>query len=238
MCRCPDVYCHFATGCHQHDLTYTSATRGKIVQQETFSLTVTISNSTISSWTKDRPISADVNNNEFTKMNYLPPEIDLFKNDFFVRIVQIIVSFIGLFVIVFTIFVMAYIYLKCFRKTTNKGEINEHQKNAQYKSLSFTAVEPESQTQPGPREEDCPDSTYLTPMFKDKVNSDTCHSDENIEIVQETTFQRRQNCNKPANDSNSTSGAGLANVYIEITQDNFETSSLDDAFYYNENKEI
>lgn len=43
---------------------------------------------------------------------------------------------------------------------------------------------------------------------------------------------------KPANDSNSTSGAGLANVYIEITQDNFETSSLDGTFHYDENKEI
>lgn len=133
---------------------------------------------------------------------------------------------------------MAYIYLKCFRKTTNKGEVNEHQKNAQYQSLSFAAVEPESQTQPGPREEDCPDSTYLTPMFKDKVNSDTYHSDENIEIVQETPFQRQQNCIQPAKDLNSTSGAELANVYIEITQDNFKTSSLDGAFYYNENKEI
>lgn len=87
-------------------------------------------------------------------MKYLPTELDLFKNDFCVRVVQIIVSFIGLFVIVFTIFVIAYIYLKCFRKTINEGEINKHQKKAQYKSLSFTAVEPESQTQPGPREQE------------------------------------------------------------------------------------
>lgn len=171
-------------------------------------------------------------------MTHLPPEIDLFKNDFFVLIAQIIVSFIGLFVIVFTIFVVSYIYLKCFRKTTKEGEINKHQKKAQYKSLSFTAVGPESQTQPGPREQDSPDSTYLTPVFKNKVNSDTCHSDENIEIVHETSFQRQQNRIKPSNESNSTPDVGLANVYIEISQDNFETSSLDGAFHNNENQEI
>lgn len=164
-------------------------------------------------------------------MTYLPTEIDLFKNDFFVRVAQIIVSFIGLFVIVFTIFVTAYIYLKCFRKTTNEGEINKHQKKARYKSLSFTAVGPESQTQSVPREQDSTDCLYLTPVFRGRANSETCHSDENIE----TSFQNRI---KPANKSNSIPDAGLENVYIEITQDNFETSSSDGAFHYNGNQEI
>lgn len=222
VCQCPDVYCHFASGCPQHVITFTGLTRGEKAHQETFSLTVTTSNSTVSYRTKNRTFSADVNNNKFTKMAYLPTELDLFKNDFFVRIVQVVVSFIGLFVTVFTIFVIAFIYLKCFRKTTNDGKANKHQKKAQYNSLSFTAVEPESQTQPGPQEQDITDCTYLTPVFRNRTNSDNCHSDENVEIVQETSFQRQLNRYKPANESNSTPGAGLANVYIEITEDNME----------------
>lgn len=171
-------------------------------------------------------------------MTYLPTDTDLFKNDFFVQVVQIILSFIGIFVVVFTIFVFAYIYLKCFRKKTNEGEINKHRKNAQYKSLRFSSAGPESQTQPGPQEEDSQVCTYLTPVFKDKANSDICHSYENVEIVQETSFQRQQNRYKPANESNSTPDAGLANVYSEINQDNMESSSLDAAFNDNGNQEI
>lgn len=171
-------------------------------------------------------------------MNYSPTEIDLFKNDLLIHIVQIIGSFIGLFVIVFTIFVITYIYLKCFRKTTKESKINEHQSEANYKSLSFDVAGPESQTQPGPQEQESTDCAYLTPMFKDSANYDTCHSDENIEIVQETSFQRQQNRHKPANDSNSTLDTESTNVYIEIIQDNIKSLSFDDTFHYNENQEI
>lgn len=74
-------------------------------------------------------------------MTNIPTEIDLFKNDFFVRIFQIIVSFIGVFVIVFTIFVITYIYMKCCRKITNEVEI-EVRKEAQYKALSLMQLNP------------------------------------------------------------------------------------------------
>lgn len=152
-------------------------------------------------------------------MTYIPTEIDLFKNDFLVRIFQIIVSFIGLFVIVFTIFVITYIYMKCFRKTTNEVEINV-MKEAQYQALSLSAVEPESETQSGPRQQESADCAYLTPVFRDKVNSDSCHSDENVGIFQETSFKRQQKRHKPANESHLSPDAGSTNVYIEIIEDN------------------
>lgn len=201
---------------------------------------VTTSNLTVSYRTNGHAFSADVSNNEVTKITYLPTDTDLFKNDFFVQVVQIILSFIGIFVVVFTIFVFAYIYLKCFRKKTNEGEIIKHRKNAQYKSLRFSSGGPESQTQPGPEEVDSQVCTYLTPVFKDnlKANNDIYHSYENVEIVQETSFQRQQNRYKPANESSSTPDAGLANVYSEINQDNMESSSLDGAFNDNGNQEI
>lgn len=164
-------------------------------------------------------------------MTHLSTEIDLFKKDFLVHVVQIVLSFIGIFVIVFTIFVIAYIYLKCFRKKANESEFDKHQTEAQYTSLRFSAVGPESRTQPRSREQDNTDCTYLTPVFRDRANSDICQLDENADIVQETSFKRHQNRDEPADESNSTPDAGLANVYIEIAQDNTENSILVGAFH-------
>lgn len=171
-------------------------------------------------------------------MTYLPTEIDLFKNDLLIHVVQVIGSFIGLFVIVFTIFVITYIYLKCFRKTTNEGKIDEHQREANYKSLSFDVDGPENQTQLGPQEHESADCAYLTPVFRDKANNDNCHSNENIEMVQETSFERQQNRHKSVNESNSTPDAGSTNVYIEIIQDSIKSLSFDDTFHDNNNQEI
>lgn len=226
VCQCPIVSCHFATGCHQHVLTYTDSTKGEIAQQKTFSLTVTVSYRT-----KGYSVSADISDNEATQMTHLSTEIDLFKKDFLVHVVQIVLSFIGIFVIVFTIFVIAYIYLKCFRKKANESEFDKHQTEAQYTSLRFSAVGPESRTQPRSREQDNTDCTYLTPVFRDRANSDICQLDENADIVQETSFKRHQNRDEPADESNSTPDAGLANVYIEIAQDNTENSILVGAFH-------
>lgn len=159
--------------------------------------------------------SADVGNNVVTRMPYVPTETDLFKNDFVVRIFQIIVSFIGVFVIFFSLFVISYIYMKCFRKTTNEVEINER-KEAQYTALSVSAVEPENETQQAYRQQENTNCTYLTAVFKDRAHNETCHSGENVRIFQETSFKRQQNRQKPADESNFTPDAGSTNVYIEI----------------------
>lgn len=188
-------------------------------------MTVTASNLNVSYRTKEHAFSAEVSDDEATQITYLPTEIDLFQKDLFVHVLQIVLSFIGLFVIAFTIFVIAYIYLRCFRKTVYESEFNQHQKEAQYTPLSFSAAGPKSQTQQEPREQDSTYCTYLTPVFRDRTNSDTCHLDKLVEIVQETSFNEQQNRNKPADKSISTTDAGLANVYIEIIQDNFKTSS-------------
>lgn len=76
----------------------------------------------------------------------------LLKNDLFNHLVKILGSFLGLCVILLTISVINYIYLKCFWKTTKEGEINEHQRRANYRSLSYDAVRFERRKQPGPQE--------------------------------------------------------------------------------------
>ncbi|XP_052695956.1 uncharacterized protein LOC128174436 [Crassostrea angulata] len=109
-CQCPDVYCHFATGCPKHVYTSTGYQTQDTARQTTYSLTNTASN----------------NDNDVTKMRYLPTEIDVTKNDLFKHVVKIIGSFLGLLVIVLIILFIYYLYLKCVDKTTNESGINEH----------------------------------------------------------------------------------------------------------------
>lgn len=218
VCRCPYQDCHFATGCPQRLETFTvyqhlSSTRRDTSRQTTFFMTVTTTQ--LFYGNESHIFSADVGNNVVTRMPYVPTETDLFKNDFVVRIFQIIVSFIGVFVIFFSIFVISYIYMKCFRKTTNEVEINER-KEAQYTALSVSAVEPENETQQAYRQQENTNCTYLTAVFKDRAHNETCHSGENVRIFQETSFKRQQNRQKPADESNFTPDAGSTNVYIEI----------------------
>lgn len=87
-------------------------------------------------------------------MTYLPTEMLLSKNDWFNHLVKILGSFLGLCVIVLTILVIYYIYLKCFWKTRNEGEINEHQRGVNYRSLGCNAVRSEGQMQRGPQEQE------------------------------------------------------------------------------------
>lgn len=70
--------------------------------------------------------TASNNDNDVTKMRYLPTEIDVTKNDLFKHVVKIIGSFLGLLVIVLIILFIYYLYLKCVDKTTNESGINEH----------------------------------------------------------------------------------------------------------------
>lgn len=158
-------------------------------------------------------------------------EIGLFKNDFLVHAVQVILSLIGVFVIVFTIFVITYIYFKCFRKTTNDGEMKEkhlHVK-AQYNSLSFDANDTESRIQPEQVEQVSTDCTYLTPVYRRSDNNVTSSSDEIVEIFKETPLRRQKNPHKPTDESTFTLDAEPTNVYIEILQDNVEILNLGSA---------
>lgn len=77
--------------------------------------------------------------------------------------------------------------MKCFRKTTNEVEITcEGRKEAQYKALSLSAVEPKRERQLGPQQQESTDCTYLTPVFIDSANSDACRWDENVGFFRET----------------------------------------------------
>lgn len=213
---------------------FKGSTGGDTTHRTTFALTVkalfiNVSNSTEG---QDFDFSTGLNKYVVTPRKYLPTETDLFKNDFFVQVVQVVVSLIGVFVFVFTIFTITYIYFKCFRKTSNEGEMKEKQLKAQYDSLSFGADDPESRIQPEQEEQVGTECTYLTPVFRRSDNCDTCCSDEMVEIFKETTdcsLNRQKNRHTSANESNVISDAEPINIYIENTQDKIEDLNLDGA---------
>lgn len=203
-------------------------------QHTTFSLTATTPFLTVSYTTEGRGLSPSVNKHDVTQTI----EISLFKNDFLVHAVQVILSLIGVFVIVFTIFVITYIYFKCFRKTTNDGEMKVKHLKTQYNSLSFDADDTESRIQPEQEEQEGTDCTYLTPVYRRSNKSDTSSSDEIVEIFRETPLKRQKNRYKPSNESNFTLDAEPTNVYIEILQDNVEIVNLGSAFHDGEKHDI
>lgn len=209
------IFVYYSTG---SSVEYTA-------QNKTFSLTVTTPLFTVSYTTEGRGLSSSVKKLDVTQTT----EIGLFKNDFLVHAVQVILSLIGVFVIVFTIFVITYIYFKCFRKTTNDGEMKGKYLKAQYNSLSFDANDTESRIQPEQVEQVSTDCTYLTPVYRRSNNNDTSSSDEIVEIFKERPISRQKNCHKPSDESNFTLDAEPTNVYIEILQDNVEILNLGSA---------
>lgn len=89
--------------------------------------------------TIDHDVPPDKNIYSDTTLADVLPDTELFKYNLVVRV---IISLIGVFVFFFAIFVLTYIYFKCFRKTSNaSGGVRETEWQAQYKSLSFDAVE-------------------------------------------------------------------------------------------------
>lgn len=213
---------------------FKGSTGGDTTHRTTFALTVKalFLNASNTTEGQDFDFSTGLNKYDVTQRKYLPPEIDLFKNDFFVQVVQVVVSLIGVFVFVFTVFTITYIYFKCFRKTSNEDEMKEKQLKAQYDSLSFGADDPESRIQPEQEEQVGTDCTYLTPVFRCSDNCDTCCSDEIVEIFKETpdcSLNRQKNRHKSANESNVISIDEPIKIYIENTRDNMEDLNSDGA---------
>lgn len=101
----------------------TVTTKEDTARQTTFSSTKTTSNLTVSLWTEGHAFSADLKDN-VGQMTHSPKE--MVKNDWFNHLVKILGGILGLCIIVLIILFINYIYLKCFWKTRNEGEINEH----------------------------------------------------------------------------------------------------------------
>lgn len=148
-------------------------------------------------------------------------------------VVHVIISLIGVFVFFFAIFVVTYIYFKCFRKTTNTSALKETEWQAQYKTLSFDAVEPQLiPLHPDQQGRVNADFTYLTPVFSGN-ESRTGENDrrkENEIMIPETHLQEQRVSSQETISRQNEPSIGhddvQEHVYIEITEERSESSKL------------
>lgn len=149
----------------------------------------------------------------------LPTNINLLGNVFFV---YLITGLVCVFVLFFSIFVVTYVYFKCFRTNTHQCQTERNDLQAQYKSLSFRAEQHESLANTEPQEQVRTSSTYLTPMFRGNDDGSTHHSIENKETFQEIPSNRQQIRDEATTALYLTPKNVSTHVYFEITQDDIE----------------
>lgn len=205
---------------------YITRTTKEITNRLSKSVTSLVLNVTNSYHTVDQDFSLDVNKNEDSTLTYLRTDIDLFKNSFVVNLVQVIVSLVGVFVFFFAACVVTYIYVKCFRQTTDGKRLNTNQYESEFKSRSFE-LGYESQLTPEPEQQATLELTYLTPVFRRDVKSETNLLTES-EIIAELPMHNRQMSSQHTNISKMTSETLQDHVYIEVLGDNFESSRVHD----------
>lgn len=209
-------------------------------------MTVRLSNISDVYQTVDYDFSHEINKYSETTLSIVPPGIDLLTDNLVVRI---IISLIGVFVFCFAIFVFTYIYFKCFRKATNSSNgLRETEWQAQYKSLSFDAMEPQLiPFNPGQQGRVNTDFTYLTPVFSGNESRESHRTGENEitnknEILPKINLQEQSVCNQEStsrqDEPNSTHDDVQEHVYIEITEEKNESSILDAGPPENENKRV
>lgn len=141
----------------------------------------------------------------------LPQNNDLLKNN-------IVIILLGIFVFFFSVFVISYIYLKCFRKKAIASVINASELQAQYKSLNINLVEPENTVQSAPSRRIEMDSAYLLPVFSRNEDSEFELKLESDKPILDTTIHSYEITNRHELDSMADNVHD--HIYIEITKDN------------------
>lgn len=210
------------------------STKGVTVKPSTQSSTVRLLNISVKYQTVEYAFSRDINKYSETTLSIVPTGIDLLTDNLVVRI---IISLIGVFVFCFAIFVFTYMYFKCFRKTNNaSGGVKENEWQAQYKSLSFDAVEPQLiPLNPGQQGRVNTDFTYLTPVFSGNESRESRHISENDrrkenETIPETHLQEQRVSSQETISRQNEPCIGhddvQEHVYIEITEEKTESSKL------------
>lgn len=210
------------------------STKGVTVKPSTQSSTVRLLNISVKYQTVEYAFSRDINKYSVTTLSIVPTGIDLLTDNLVVRI---IISLIGVFVFCFAIFVFTYMYFKCFRKTNNAGGgVKENEWQAQYKSLSFDAIEPQLiPLHPDQQGRMNTDFTYLTPVFSGNESRESHRTVENEirnenDILPKINLQEQRVCNQEStsrqDESNSTHDDVQEHVYIEITEEKTESSNL------------
>lgn len=183
-------------------MTSTVSTSGKTVYNPTV---------TRNFFTNDHELSDSTEDNFITNN-------DLLKNN-------VVITFWGVFVCFFSVFVTAYIYLKCFRKRSFESRIKENEWQ-EYQSLNREAVESQSTTYPEQRRFNV-NSVYLSPVFSRNESSETPHGlRENDMRLQINEGLQEISIDGQGYDSSITEiephilTDRADHIYVEITEDN------------------
>lgn len=205
------------------------------VKPSTQSSPVRLSNISVEYKTVDYIFSHETNKYSDTTVSFAQPGLDLLMDNLVVRV---IISLIGVFVFFFAIFVITYIYFKCFRKTTSASvRVRENDWEAQYKYLSFDAVEPQLiPLHPEQQGRVNTDFTYLTPVVSRNESQESFRNGKNDrknenEIIPNTHLQEQRIISletiSKQNEPNTAHEDVQEHVYIEITEEKIESSKLD-----------
>lgn len=167
----------------------------------------------ISSPSVKNGLSTSTHKSSESTREILPQNNDLLKNN-------IVISLLGIFVLFFSVFVISYNYLKCFRKKSITSVINASESQAQYKSLNIGLIEPENMVQPAPpRRTEMDSSAYLLPVFsRNEVSEFEIKLESDKPILDTTVHSNRHELDSLTDNVQD-------HVYIEITKDNTENSN-------------
>lgn len=151
---------------------------------------------------------------------------------------SVALSLFGIFVLFFSVFVIAYIYLKCFRKELNAKSNKNTDWQAKYRSLSLDTRQPLGTTYEEPQEElIVTGSAYLSPVFSRNESNEISSlqiNDMRIDsndVSQETTGGGYSLSHVPTYIENETNSSPeleqrTYHVYTEIAENGTESPNV------------
>lgn len=160
-----------------------------------------------------RVFTKDASNFDDTTLPNMPTNFDLLKNN-------VVIGFIGVFAISFTIFVLAYIFFKCFRKTAHANRTKENETQAQYKMVRIEAEEHGKTTYRNLDVQFDTESSYLSPVFRNTNDRDEVQrvSENGLTIENYANLRTDEEPLNRGNETNLFRDDETKHVYIEITK--------------------
>lgn len=159
-----------------------------------------------------RVFTKDASNIDDTTLSNMRTDLDLLKNN-------VVIGFIGVFAISFTIFVLAYIFFKCFRKTPHANRKKENETQAQYKMVRIEAKEHGKTTYKDLAVQLDTESSYLSHVFRNTNDRDDTQrvSENGIRIENYANLRTDEEPLNRDNETNIFRDDETKHVYLEIT---------------------
>lgn len=154
---------------------------------------------------------------------------------------SVALSLFGIFVLFFAVFVIVYIYLKCFRKASIAKSSKNAEWQVQYRSLNLDTRQPMRSAYEEPREQLMADSTHLSPVLSrsegNEISSfqiDYMNIDNN-NVSREITGGGHSLSRVPTFTENETNSfleleERTYHVYTEIAEISTESSNVADGY--------